>query len=88
MSNRKMEECTPLPCGTTTQLLRNTSFAPQEVADAAHHAAMLIADTIEVDMARGYIGNNVSTAQRSTTYLQGGRSYRRADSLRGGQTIV
>ena len=41
-----------VPSGTTTQLLRNTSFAPQEVSDAAHHAAMLADDTIEVGQSR------------------------------------
>jgi len=38
---------------------------------------------------RGGIENNDdSNAQRSTTYFQGGCSCRRADSFRGGQTVV
>jgi len=45
-------------------------------------------DTHAVSGRAGGVTENDSNAERSTTYLQGGCSYRRTDSVRGDQTIV
>ena len=55
-----------VPSGTSTRLLRNTASATgptAEVNDAAHHAALLVADTIEAGSGHSYDGYSHDVAR-------------------------